>query len=548
MPIYITDSRYYSAIASAIRSKNGQNTKYKPSDMAAAIDLLGDTNGKKFKALIDSSITEVTASDLNGVAEIRDYAFYKCVGLKKIVIPDSVTKIGSNCFDNCTSLTEVICLATTPPTLGNTLVFNNVPEDCIIYVPTESLNAYRTAQHWSERADFIFPTVSSFTVGADAYSADRDMTWAQWLISNYNSGGFKAYGNTVMSSDGYRVLLNGNTVYLQDKIVHGERYDISAAQTITFTIDGIPYYAGKNMSFDEWVTTEYNTGGFVRVDGRIIKGAQILDVDDITEHILNGGVYVTTYAEVSFNIAGVSYAAKSGMTWSEWLASAYNTDSFTVYDNMVISSDGERVITMSGNLVYCDEKIEANGYFGLLPTTAETISFTIDGTPYQAGLNMSFDEWVTTEYNTAGFESVNGQIVKGDRVLDVADITAYIVSGRAYATKEQAEPQIISFTVDGGFNCQAYEGMTWAEWCANSEFNNASTVSATLDGNYVLIFDSNYITTDGTTYVTKEQTIIADFSYTSVPNPQSISEEFLTFDGENFITSDNKIFNVRRET
>jgi hypothetical protein len=47
---------------------------------------------------------------------------------------------------------------TTPPTLG-TGVFNNIVDDCVIYVPYSEdhsiLNAYKTAANWSTYASKI---------------------------------------------------------------------------------------------------------------------------------------------------------------------------------------------------------------------------------------------------------------------------------------------------------------------------------------------------------------------------------------------------------
>jgi hypothetical protein len=44
---------------------------------------------------------------------------------------------------------------TTPPTLGNTNAFYNIPTDCIIYVPKGCLEAYQNATNWSTYAKYM---------------------------------------------------------------------------------------------------------------------------------------------------------------------------------------------------------------------------------------------------------------------------------------------------------------------------------------------------------------------------------------------------------
>ena len=141
-----------------------------------------------------SSLTSVTLpSTLN---TIGDYSFGKCTSLSSLTIPSSVTKLGNETFNNCTSLTNVTipnsvtsmgyscffgctglttvitsntqignmafyscrnlssftCLAVDPPTLG-TSVFNN--SNLVIYVPAQSVDAYKTATNWSNYASKI---------------------------------------------------------------------------------------------------------------------------------------------------------------------------------------------------------------------------------------------------------------------------------------------------------------------------------------------------------------------------------------------------------
>ena len=84
--------------------------------------------------------------------------------LKSIVIPETVVTIGS--FFDCTSLKELYCKAIIPPTVTNHsfpnyflhkqgLNYSTHPIGCAIYVPTESVDAYKKATCWSEYAKYI---------------------------------------------------------------------------------------------------------------------------------------------------------------------------------------------------------------------------------------------------------------------------------------------------------------------------------------------------------------------------------------------------------
>ena len=89
----------------------------------------------------------------NSVTNIGECAFYYCSGLTSVTIPSGVTTIGSWTFMRCTSLTSITCIATTPPSLG-TYVFDNT-NNCPIYVPSASVEAYKSATNWSTYASRI---------------------------------------------------------------------------------------------------------------------------------------------------------------------------------------------------------------------------------------------------------------------------------------------------------------------------------------------------------------------------------------------------------
>lgn len=113
----------------------------------------GDSNAA-FKALVDKSITEVTADMLDGATSIGRNAFYYCSSLASVEIPNSVTKVEVNAFYDCSNLTSVTVKATTPPTLGSD-VFSGTHSSLVIYVPAESVDAYKAASGWSTYADKI---------------------------------------------------------------------------------------------------------------------------------------------------------------------------------------------------------------------------------------------------------------------------------------------------------------------------------------------------------------------------------------------------------
>ena len=77
-----------------------------------------------------------------------------CSSLTNMIIPAGVVGIGDCAFGQCQRLASIICKPSSPPTLGVNVFVNT---NCIIYVPDESVTAYREASGWSQYADRIKP-------------------------------------------------------------------------------------------------------------------------------------------------------------------------------------------------------------------------------------------------------------------------------------------------------------------------------------------------------------------------------------------------------
>lgn len=91
-------------------------------------------------------ITSVTIPST--VKTIGETAFYACQSLESVEIGSGVTSIGSMAFADCGALTDVTCLATTPPTMADSDCFDPSYDTATLHVPNASINAYKTTNWW----------------------------------------------------------------------------------------------------------------------------------------------------------------------------------------------------------------------------------------------------------------------------------------------------------------------------------------------------------------------------------------------------------------
>jgi hypothetical protein len=86
------------------------------------------------------------------VRDIGSCAFYK-TGLTTITIPESVTRIDHETFSNCYKLVSITFESMIPPVIDSTIFKDTYLE--AIYVPSESVEKYKTAKNWGNYASII---------------------------------------------------------------------------------------------------------------------------------------------------------------------------------------------------------------------------------------------------------------------------------------------------------------------------------------------------------------------------------------------------------
>ena len=145
-----------------------------------------------------TSLTKIHIPD--NVTKIDNWAFEGCSSLRNVEIGSGVTLIGTNAFSGCTNIYQIICAATTPPTIYYSNTFpSELYNSAYLYVPKASLDAYKNAPCWSDFA---------YIQSIEAYDFYYNGLYYRWRYS-YNASGdcgvcprdvyYSSYSNTSIS-------------------------------------------------------------------------------------------------------------------------------------------------------------------------------------------------------------------------------------------------------------------------------------------------------------------------------------------------------------
>ena len=401
-------------------------------------------------------ITQIIIGD--NVHNIPDQAFKNSPNLGELVIPASVSSIGSYAFAGCDGLAAITAIPSVPPTLG-AYVFQDVASTIPVKVPCGALNAYRSASGWSNFTNILEDYPYSVTVTSN----DNIMGIATVTqVPNCTNNGQAIV--TATPNLGYDFVgWTENGAQVSSDAVYVFTINANRSLVANFTASAQSYY---NIN----VTASPVEGGLVSGGGNYQEG-QMCTVTAIPNsgftfiNWTENGSFVSSDAYYSFNVIS-----------SRNLVANFSSSALPNY-----------VITASAN--------PANG--GLVVgsgTYQQGQSCTVNATAYP---NYSFANW--TE---------NGVVVSGD-----ANYTFIVTSNRnlvanfnysavSYMVSATANPSYGGTVVGGG----SYQPGQYCTIIATPSAGYSFT-NWTENGN-VISYEANY-----TFIVNGNRDLVANFIY-----------------------------------
>ena len=275
------------------------------------------------------------------------------------------------------------------------------------------------------------PTLITFTIDGKTYQAEEGMTWGAWCESGYNTDGYYATaGETILTASGDIVKNASNVeVWALEEIVNGE-------YKLTGYPDELPIWNGTDLTGTTWyipegwsATSGYglytNTKGDCYRDGAFFSSLS--------------GVYGWGIGYEFDPSGGLAPAANTiGLDWND-IKNTYTVSDFT------LEFRGGTDMTNTSLISWLKQYGQLTSH--TMPTST-IISFTVEGTTYQAEEGMTWQQWVDSDYNTKGaymlstssgnavfWESINGidfyAVANGDTQVTTDDV---ITQDYAYTT------------------------------------------------------------------------------------------------------------------
>ncbi len=231
-----------------------------------------------------SVLEEVIIGD--NVEVIGAQAFQYC-DIHEIILPTKVVQLGNNAFYGNGNLIKVTSLNPEPPECLTANVFKNIAEECQLYVPKGSADAYSAAEVWQDFYDILVvgePTLATvgssnltkgtatltgtiaenaydiFERGFEYWTNENDIKTIVATDVDGNNVSATATGLTPNSTYTYRVYAKYAVSDSETGTTYGKEKTYSTNQNADFYVDGFFYiYDDDGTCLLTYKDEEYNT-------------------------------------------------------------------------------------------------------------------------------------------------------------------------------------------------------------------------------------------------------------------------------------------------
>ena len=128
--------------------------------------------------------------------------------LKYITIPSSVTSISSNAFNYCDHLTDITCLATTPPNAASGAFGYTDCAAITLRVPFASIETYQSTSPWNKFTQVVGAAVGGDVNGNGTVEMDDLSSFINMLLSGDAPGYADINGDGNVDMDDLTALIN----------------------------------------------------------------------------------------------------------------------------------------------------------------------------------------------------------------------------------------------------------------------------------------------------------------------------------------------------